>query len=373
MPRAADALQTARDGLRRLDLDHEVDRSHVDAELEARRRDEARDPPSLQILLDELALLAREGAVMSARDLAQRLVVAGVGVRELVQAQREPLGEPAVVDEDDRRAMLLDEPQDLRVDRRPDRVGAALGRREERAAVGLGRVLVRDGLPELAHVLDRHHDLQVELLARAGIDECDLAPTRNEPADLLERALRRRERDPLHRPLHQLLQALDADRHVRAALRACNRMHLVDDQRLDRAQHVACLRGQHQVERLGRRDQDVGRILEDLAPLLLRRVARAHRDAHLRLQTGQRAAQVPLDVVVERLQRRDVEHPQTLARRRAQPVERVEERGEGLARTGRCLDEHVGAARNRRPALDLRRRRPVEGALEPVPRRLGED
>ena len=373
VPRASDALQAARDRLRRLDLDHEVDRAHVDAELEARRRDEARDPPRLQILLDELALLAREGAVMSARDLAQRLVVAGLRVRELVQAQREPLGEPAVVDEDDRRAMLLDEPQDLRVDRRPDRVGAALGRREERAAVGLGRVLVRDRLSELAHVLDRHHDLQVELLARARVDECDLAPTRNEPADLLERALRRRERDPLHRPLHQLLQALDADRHVRAALRACNCMHLVDDQRLDRAQHVAGLRGQHQVERLGRRDQDVGRILEDLASFLLRRVAGAHRDAHLRLQAGQRAAQVPLDVVVERLQRRDVEHAQALARRRAQPVERVEERGQGLARPGRRLDQHVGAARNRRPALDLRRRRPVEGALEPVPRRLGED
>ena len=69
--RAADALQAARDGLRRLDLDHEVDRAHVDAELEARRRDEARDPPRLQILLDELALLAREGAVVSARDLAR--------------------------------------------------------------------------------------------------------------------------------------------------------------------------------------------------------------------------------------------------------------------------------------------------------------
>ena len=179
--------------------------------------------------------------------------------------------------------------------------------------------------------------------------------------------------DPLHRPLDQLLQPLDADRHVGAALRACNRVHLVDDQRLDRAQHVARLRGQHQVERLRRRDQDVGRLLEDLAPFLLRRVARAHRDAHLRLQPGERAAQVPLDVVVERLQRRDVEHPQPLARRRAQPVERVEERGQGLARAGRRLDEHVRAARDRRPALDLRRRRRVEGALEPVPRRLGED
>ena len=69
VPGAADALQAARDRLRRLDLDHEVDRAHVDAELEARRRDEARDAARLQILLDEHALLARERAVV-ARDLA---------------------------------------------------------------------------------------------------------------------------------------------------------------------------------------------------------------------------------------------------------------------------------------------------------------
>ena len=38
---AADALEPARDGLRRLDLDHEIDGAHVDPELERRRRDEA--------------------------------------------------------------------------------------------------------------------------------------------------------------------------------------------------------------------------------------------------------------------------------------------------------------------------------------------
>ena len=131
---------------------------------------------------------------------------------------------------------------------------------------------------------------------------------------------------------------------------ACNCVHLVEDQRLDRAQHVARLRGEHQVERLGRRDQDVGRLLEDLAPLLLRRVAGAHRDPHLRLEPGERAAQVALDVVVERLQRRDVEHAQPLARRRVQAVERVEERGQRLAGAGRRLDQHVRAGRDRRPA-----------------------
>ena len=69
----------------------------------------------------------------------------------------------------------------------------------------------------------------------------------------------------------------------------------------------------------------------------------------LELEPGERAAQVPLDVVVERLQRRDVEHAQPLAGRRVQPVDRVEERGQRLARAGRGLDQDVAAA-TRSPA-----------------------
>ena len=190
-PGAADALQAARDRLRRLDLDHEVDRAHVDPELEARRRDEARDAPGLQILLDELALLAGERAVVRPRDLL---------LRELVQAQREPLGEPAVVDEDDRRAVLADEPQDLGIDRRPDRARAVLGADVHLLPVGGRRVRERRGRAELAQILDRDDDLEVELLARAGIDERDRPAAGDEAADLLQRTLRRGEPDPLDRP-----------------------------------------------------------------------------------------------------------------------------------------------------------------------------
>jgi len=43
-------------------------------------------------------------------------------LRQFVESQREPFGQTAVVDEQDRRAVLLDEPQQLRVDRRPDRL-----------------------------------------------------------------------------------------------------------------------------------------------------------------------------------------------------------------------------------------------------------
>ena len=108
------------------------------------------------------------------------------------------------------------------------------------------------------------------------------------------------------------LQALDREREVRAALGAGDGVHLVEDQRLDAAQRLARRRGEHQVERLGRRDQDVGRLLDELAALLRRRVAGADADAQARLEPGERAAQVALDVVVERLERRDVEHAQAL-------------------------------------------------------------
>ena len=126
MAGAADALQAARDGLRGLDLQDEVDGAHVDAELERGRRDEARQLARLQQLLDDEALLASERAVVRAGDVARCDALGQVLVGELVEADREALGAAARVDEDDRRAVLLDEPQDLRVDRRPDRLARGL-------------------------------------------------------------------------------------------------------------------------------------------------------------------------------------------------------------------------------------------------------
>ena len=114
---AADPLQPACHRLGRLDLDHEVDRAHVDPELERRGRHQARQLAGLQHLLDHLALLARQRAVMGARDLV---------LGQLVQPQREPLGAAAVVDEQDRRAVGVDQIDQLGVDRRPDRSACRL-------------------------------------------------------------------------------------------------------------------------------------------------------------------------------------------------------------------------------------------------------
>ena len=83
---------------------------------------------------------------------------------------------------------------------------------------------------------------------------------------------------------------------------------------------------------------------------------------------AQRRAQVALDVVGERLQRRDVDEPRALVRsaRASEAVQRPQERRQRLARAGRRRDQHVLAGRDRRPRLRLRRRRLLERALEPL-------
>ena len=109
------------------------------------------------------------------------------------------------------------------------------------------------------------------------------------------------------------------------------------------------LRGEQEVERLGRRDQDVRRGAEHLPALALVGVARADADRQGRAEPGERAPQVALDVVVERLQRRDVEQPQPLPRARVEPVDPGQERRQRLARAGRRLHEDVGARRDHGP------------------------
>ncbi|MFN7980038.1 MAG: hypothetical protein U0P30_18035 [Vicinamibacterales bacterium] len=101
----------------------------------------------------------------------------------------------------------------------------------------------------------------------------------------------------------------------------------------------------------------------------LRRVYhRAAGGRHLR-DAGEWRPQVALDVDGERFQRRDVEHAATRVarrqRRRHQPIETPEERGERLAGAGRCQDQRGVAARDRRPAQRLRTRRRGERLREP--------
>ena len=69
---AADALEAPADRTGGLDLDDQVDRAHVDAELERRRGDEAPEAPGLEVVLDEQALLPGQRAVVGLDQLGDR-------------------------------------------------------------------------------------------------------------------------------------------------------------------------------------------------------------------------------------------------------------------------------------------------------------
>ena len=231
---APDPLQAAGHGLRGLDLDHQVDRAHVDPQLERGGGDQARELPGLQQLLDHLPLLVGERAVVGpgylrrsapphrpARRRGRRARWPGAPARaprrsELVEALGEALGAAAVVDEDDRRGVLADQLQQLRVDRRPDRPVLIAGSRS--ASIGPGSILSGElskaaqrrcprrwlpggcEAPGIGHVLDRDHDLEVELLALAGVrDLARPAGSDQELRDPLQRPLCGREPDPLER------------------------------------------------------------------------------------------------------------------------------------------------------------------------------
>src|SRR5438128_10091202 len=97
-------------------------------------------------------------------------------------------------------------------------------------------------------------------------------------------------------------------------------MYLVEDQRLDAAQRLARAGGEQQAERLGGRDQDVGRLAQHRRALALRRVAGPDGAAEGALEPRAQAAQAATDVAVEPLQRRDVEESEAVARFAAHPV-----------------------------------------------------
>ena len=63
---AADPLQAVRHRRWCLDLDHQIDRAHVDSEFEAARRDHASQPPRLQVVLDEGPLVLADRPVVGA-------------------------------------------------------------------------------------------------------------------------------------------------------------------------------------------------------------------------------------------------------------------------------------------------------------------
>ena len=177
------------------------------------------------------------------------------------------------------------------------------------------------------------------------------------------------------------VQPLQRQRQMRAALVRRDGVDLVDDDGARGLEHRAARLGAEQdVERLRRRDDDVRRAATRSIPLARRRVAGAHPAADLDVgqpllaqrlaDAGQRRLEVALDVVRQRLERRDVDDLGLVLEPALEPlpherVDRGEERGQRLAGAGRRGDQHVPPGLDRRPSLGLRRRGGSEAAGKP--------
>ena len=343
---AADALQERRDATRRPHLAHEVDRADVDAELERGGGDERAQFAVLEPLLQPQPALLGEAAVV-ARD-----VLLAEPLRELM---RHALRHPPRVHEHEGGAMSGDQLGDAVVDLAP------LLRRRDRTQLAPG-------------YLDR----EVDVALMAEVDDgavrfalgVDTVATDEERGDLLDRPLRRRQPDaggpiPAVRG-DDVVEARGGQREVAAAPVTRERVDLVDDERADVVQRrAAALGGDHQVQRLGRGDEDMRRAADDRLPLGLRRVAAAHGSAddgqvvaHLDGDLPdllERLLEVAVDVVAERLQRRDVDDLRHVLERPRlrlahEVVDAGEEGREGLAGAGGGADERVAAAADVPPA-----------------------
>ena len=243
----------------------------------------------------------------------------------------------------------------------------------------------------IGHVVHRHDHAELERLGCRRCDDLDRCRPSEEPRHFVDRADRGREADALRggrRAVRasQGVETLQAHGQVRAALGRRDRVHLVDDHGVHVAERLARAAREHQVQRLRCRDEDVGRVGDELAPIARRGVARTHADrhggcGHAEAASGladadQGGAEVALHVDAQRLQRRDVEDAGARGillrlRRgiRALPehaVDGPEERRQRLAGAGRGHHERVLARGDRIPRSGLRGGGRGEGAPEPV-------
>ena len=152
---AADALQAARDRRRRLDLDDQIDRAHVDAEFERRGGDQRLKRARLEEVFDLAALRrARSTRGASARAVSPASSLSAPASRS---ARRRLLTKISV----DWCARISSSSRGWIADQ-------IEGRGSPTEAGPLGNV-IRGGQPR--HVLDRHFDSQRQRLLCSGIDD----------------------------------------------------------------------------------------------------------------------------------------------------------------------------------------------------------
>jgi hypothetical protein len=215
------------------------------------------------------------------------------------ELMRYALGQPPRVDEYQRGPMLFDEVDEPLINFRPRLVRHHSFQRRTRQFNG---------------------DIHRAQMARIN----DLAPRRSafvqpfasdqEPGNFFNRFLRRRKADPLNWLIYERPQPFHAERQMRTAPVADERMDFVHNQRSHRAQYLpARRRREQQIKRLRCRDEYVRRLFGDRLALCRRRIAGPNRspdgdvfslaDTQRLANSRQRFLQVFVDVVAQRLER----------------------------------------------------------------------
>ncbi|MCB5281022.1 hypothetical protein BJQ89_00757 [Arthrobacter sp. ES1] len=421
MTGAAHPLEPAGHGRRGLNLHHEVNCPHVDAQFKGGRGNNAAQPAGFQVVLDQGPLVLGDRAVVGAgQDRIGAGGAAGLGhhVRrrrggsgrpdggtvpaaagghqlplgvDLVEPGREAFGEPAGIGEHNGGLVGQHQVHYLLLHMRPDRcLGLQPGCRPgvERAGSAL----------QVGHVRHRDGDRQVPGLFRRRSHNFHRGGAGEELCHQLLGFHGGREPDPLGGFREQRVEAFQGHCQVGTAFSARDGVDLVDDDGVHLAEGLPGLGREHQEEGFGGGDEDVRGVAQQRSSLRGRGVTGP--DAHGDQRCGQvkafgglgdadqRCAQVAFDVDAERLERRDVEHPgfafgrlsagafssvkagQPLGLsggRDEQAVECPEKGCECFAGTGGGDDEGMRAGGNRVPGPFLGGCGRGEGAQEPVP------
>ncbi len=171
----------------------------------------------------------------------------------------------------------------------------------------------------------RDLDRQIQLTLMADVDDRAVGlgflrgrSADQETGDVLDRALRGRKPDARRLHAGQMSQPLEREGQMAAALVACQGVDFVDDHGPHAPQHLAAAdASEQQVERLGRGYQNMRWMAEHRLTLGGRRIAGADRGPDGRSPVsgldgrgpnlGQRHFEVAMNVVGQRLERRDID------------------------------------------------------------------
>ncbi len=291
---AAHSLHAAGDRRRRFDLDDQVHSAHIDAEFKRRGGDQAANQAHLELVFNFFALRDGDAAVVGAH---QRF--AG----EFVDGAGNALCQPAIIDENQRGPMRLDQLKQLRMDGAPDRW-------PHRALRG-GTAGDRVDAIEPGHIFHGHFDAQIKTLGLAGIHNRDGAidgsdrrvelfgcvelfygvgsgrrgllwlrelRSAKEPGHFFQRPLGGGQADALQFAPSKAFQPLNGQGKMRAAFGRYQGVNFVNDDRFDGAQGIARIGGEQEVKRLGGCDEDIRRMTLETRAFCRGSVAAADRD-----------------------------------------------------------------------------------------------